>query len=211
MAGAFLQIDRVTKRFGKTVISISFTLEAGSAIALLGNSGCGKSTTLKMIAGLITPDSGKIILNGEDITALPAAQRNIGMMFQDYALFPHLTVEDNIGYGLVSQGISKKESRKEAAVWLERFGLAGMEKRRIEHLSGGEKQRVALARTLAVKPSIILFDEPLTALDTNMRIRLRHELKDRQKSLGYAAVYVTHDKEEAQFLADQIIEMPQHK
>lgn len=211
MPGTFLQIDHITKRFGKTAISISFTLEAGSAIALLGNSGCGKSTTLKMIAGLITPDSGKIILNGEDITALPAAQRNIGMMFQDYALFPHLTVEDNIGYGLVSQGISKKESRKEAAVWLERFGLAGMEKRRIEHLSGGEKQRVALARTLAVKPSIILFDEPLTALDTNMRIRLRHELKDRQKSLGYAAVYVTHDLEEAQFLADQIIEMPQHK
>lgn len=211
MPGNFLQIDHLTKRFGKTTISVSFTLDADSAIALVGNSGCGKSTTLKMIAGLIPPDSGKVILKGEDITALPAAQRNIGMMFQDYALFPHLTVEDNIGYGLVSQGITKKESRKEATVWLERFGLTGMEKRRIEHLSGGEKQRVALARTLAVKPSIILFDEPLTALDTGMRIRLRNELKDRQKLLGYAAVYVTHDLEEAQFLADQIIEMPQHK
>ena len=153
-------------------------------------------------------DSGNIFLDGRDITEAPVKNRSIGMVFQDYALFPHLSVEDNIGYGLVSHGVSKKESRRAAAEWLERFGLIGMEKRQIEGLSGGERQRVALARTLAVHPLVVLFDEPLSALDAPLRLKLREELKKHQAEMRYTAIYVTHDRDEAEYLADNIIEMP---
>jgi len=149
-SGAFLRLVELTKRMPSKTISLSCSVEKAGTLALLGPSGCGKSTVLKMIAGLLPADSGHIILDGRDITGEPIKNRGVGMVFQDYALFPHLSVEDNIGYGLISQGISKKESRRAAAEWLKRFGLAGMEKRRIEGLSGGERQRVALARTLAV-------------------------------------------------------------
>ncbi|MGP1594979.1 MAG: ABC transporter ATP-binding protein [Treponema sp.] len=206
---SFLAINRLTKQRGQKTISLSFSLAKGESLALLGPSGCGKSTILSMIAGLLSPDSGTIMLNGTDITALPAAKRHIGMVFQDYALFPHLTVEDNIGYGLVSAGMTKKESRAAAAEWIQRFGLHGMEKRPITFLSGGEKQRVALARTLAVNPLAVLFDEPLSALDTELRIKLRAELQNHQKDIGYTAIYVTHDREEASVLAHRIIEMKQ--
>ena len=206
---SFLAINRLTKQRGQKTISLSFSLAKGESLALLGPSGCGKSTILSMIAGLLSPDSGTIMLNGTDITALPAAKRHIGMVFQDYALFPHLTVEDNIGYGLVSAGMTKKESRAAAAEWIRRFGLHGMEKRPITFLSGGEKQRVALARTLAVNPLAVLFDEPLSALDTELRIKLRAELQNHQKDIGYTAIYVTHDREEASVLAHRIIEMKQ--
>lgn len=206
--GAFLQLIALTKRRPAKTITLSCSLERSETLALLGPSGCGKSTILKMIAGLLPPDSGTVVLHGRDITAIPAAQRNIGMVFQDYALFPYLSVEDNIGYGLIAHGYSKKESRAAAAVWLDRIGLAGMAKRRIEGLSGGEKQRVALARTLAVNPLVVLFDEPLAALDTPLRLRLRTELKKHQEEMRYTAVYVTHDREEAEYLADRIIEMP---
>lgn len=205
--GAFLQLINLTKCRPAKTITLSCSLEQSETLALLGPSGCGKSTILKMIAGLLQPDSGTIVLNGCDITGLPAAQRSIGMMFQDYALFPHLTVEDNVGYGLISQGSSRKESRTAATAWLERVGLTGMGKRRIEGLSGGEKQRVALARTLAVNPLVVLFDEPLAALDTPLRLRLRTELKKHQIEMRYTAIYVTHDREEAEYLADRIIEM----
>jgi Fe(3+) ions import ATP-binding protein fbpC len=204
----FLYLQNLTKYRGAKRITLSCSVKKAGTLALLGPSGCGKSTILKMIAGLLPPDSGKILLNGIDITETPAAQRGVGMVFQDYALFPHLSVEDNIGYGLVSQGRSKKESRREASVWLERFGLTGMEKRRIEGLSGGERQRVALARTLAVHPLVVLFDEPLSALDTPLRVKLRAELKKHQRDMQYTAIYVTHDRDEAAYLADHIIEMP---
>lgn len=204
----FLCLQNLTKYRGTKCITLSCSVKKAGTLALLGPSGCGKSTILKMIAGLLPPDSGKILLNGIDITGIPAAQRSIGMVFQDYALFPHLSVEDNIGYGLISQGSSKRESRREASVWLERFGLTGMEKRGIEGLSGGERQRVALARTLAVHPLAVLFDEPLSALDTPLRVKLRAELKKHQQDMQYTAIYVTHDRDEAVYLADHIIEMP---
>ncbi len=188
-------------------VSISFALEKGGALALLGPSGCGKSTVLRMIAGLETPDSGSVILAGRDLTGLPPERRRIGMVFQEHALFPHLTVEDNIGYGLRSGGATKGESRRAAQEWLERFSLSGFAKRRIDGLSGGEKQRVALARTLAVNPDLVLFDEPLSALDAELRGRLRDELRTRQRELGYAAIYVTHDPAEAEILADRVLRM----
>ena len=205
---AFLRLVHLTKRLPAKTISLSCSVEKAGTLALLGASGCGKSTVLKMIAGLVPVDSGNIFLDGRDITDAPVKNRSIGMVFQDYALFPHLSVEDNIGYGLVSHGVSKKESRRAAAEWLERFGLIGMEKRQIEGLSGGERQRVALARTLAVHPLVVLFDEPLSALDAPLRLKLRAELKKRQAEMRYTAIYVTHDRGEAAYLADTIIEMP---
>lgn len=204
---AFLRLVHLTKRLPAKTITLSCSVEKAGTLALLGASGCGKSTVLKMIAGLVPVDSGNIFLDGRDITDAPVKNRSIGMVFQDYALFPHLSVEDNIGYGLVSHGVSKKESRRAAAEWLERFGLIGMEKRQIEGLSGGERQRVALARTLAVHPLVVLFDEPLSALDAPLRLKLRAELKKRQAEMRYTAIYVTHDRGEAAYLADTIIEM----
>ena len=204
---AFLRLVHLTKRLPAKTISLSCSVEKAGTLALLGASGCGKSTVLKMIAGLVPVDSGNIFLDGRDITDAPVKNRSIGMVFQDYALFPHLSVEDNIGYGLVSHGVSKKESRRAAAGWLERFGLIGMEKRQIEGLSGGERQRVALARTLAVHPLVVLFDEPLSALDAPLRLKLRTELKKHQAEMRYTAIYVTHDRGEAAYLADTIIEM----
>ena len=188
-------------------INASFSLDEGSSLALLGPSGCGKSTVLRMIAGLVKPDAGEVWLGEKNITALPPGARGVGMVFQDHALFTHLTVEDNIGYGPVCSGASRKESRLLAAEWLTRFGLEGFSRRRVETLSGGERQRVALARTLAVNPRLVLFDEPLSALDSDLRLRLREELRFRQRSLGYTAIYVTHDVAEAEFLADRIVTM----
>lgn len=204
---AWLEIADLEKKWAMASVSISFALEKGGALALLGPSGCGKSTVLRMIAGLETPDSGSVILAGRDLTGLPPERRRIGMVFQEHALFPHLTVEDNIGYGLRSGGATKGESRRAAQEWLERFSLSGFAKRRIDGLSGGEKQRVALARTLAVNPDLVLFDEPLSALDAELRGRLRDELRTRQRELGYAAIYVTHDPAEAEILADRVLRM----
>lgn len=204
---SFFRVCGITKLWAEKKIEISFALKKGEAVALLGASGCGKSTVLKMIAGLIKIDSGSVFLDGRDITLIPPHKRNIGMVFQDYALFPHLSVEDNIGYGLRSNGFSKAESRRIAAEWMELFGLKDSAKHKPQELSGGEKQRTALARSLAVNPKLMLFDEPLSALDTELREKLREELRRRQKKLNYSAVYVTHDKTEAAVLADRIIHM----
>lgn len=203
----YLAVTALRKAWPMKEIDVSFAISKGEALALLGPSGCGKSSVLRMIAGLLEPDAGSIFLAGRDLLALPAGKRNVGMVFQEHALFTHLSVEDNIGYGLVSRGMSKRESRSEAAIWLECFSLSGFSKRRIDSLSGGEKQRVSLARTLATNPDLVLFDEPLSALDQELRVRLRGELRSRQKDLGYTAIYVTHDEAEATELADRIIRM----
>lgn len=202
-----LEIRDLRKVWPMKDISISFVLEPGSSLAILGPSGCGKSSVLRMIAGLLEPDSGNVLLNGVDITRVPPGKRGIGMIFQDPALFSHLSVEDNIGYGPACAGTGRRESRALAAVWLERFGLSGFARRRADSLSGGERQRVALARTLAVEPRLVLFDEPLSALDAALRVRLGEELRARQKDLGYMAVYVTHDEAEAARLADRVLRM----
>ncbi|HHU35840.1 MAG TPA: ABC transporter ATP-binding protein [Treponema sp.] len=200
-------VENLSKHWPMQTVNISLNLTQGESLVLLGRSGCGKSTVLRMIAGLLSPDSGRIVLDGIDITSFPPGKRGVGMVFQDSALFPHLTVEDNIGYGLVSSGMSKKQSRKSAHEWLERFSLTGFARRKSETLSGGERQRVALARTLAVQPRLVLFDEPLSALDSDLRFRLRRELRERQQEQGYTAIYVTHDMTDAEVLADQIVKM----
>lgn len=202
-----LEVRALRKAWPMKEISISFTLEAGGSLALLGPSGCGKSSVLRMIAGLLESDSGSVYLDGTDLAGLPPGRRGIGMIFQDPALFSHLTVEDNIGYGPSCAGMGRRESRAVAALWLERLGLSGFARRRVESLSGGERQRVALARTLAVEPRLVLFDEPLSALDAALRIRLGEELRLRQRDLGYMAVYVTHDEAEAARLADRVLRM----
>lgn len=203
----FLYVNNLTKVWDSKKITISFNLKKGETLSLLGPSGCGKSTILKMLAGLIKPDYGDFFLNQVNMQNLLPHKRGIGMVFQDYALFSHLSVEDNIAYGLVSRGVSRKKSRQEIYQWLEIFEITHLQKRTPENLSGGEKQRVALARTLAVNPKLILFDEPLSALDTNLRLRLREELYQRQKKLQYTAIYVTHDQDEAERLGAKIIKM----
>jgi len=207
LTDGYLLVSGLHKKWPMKEIDISFSMAKGDSLALLGPSGCGKSSVLRMIAGLLVPDAGKIMLDGKDLTGVDPGKRNIGMVFQDHALFPHLSVEDNIGYGLVSGGMTKRESRRAASEWLARFGLAGFGRRRVESLSGGEKQRVSLARTLAVNPALVLFDEPLSSLDTDLRKRLQGELRTRQRELGYAAIYVTHDEDEAAVLADRVIRM----
>ncbi len=202
-----LVVDSLRKDWPGKTISISFSVPAGGSLAVLGPSGCGKSSVLRMIAGLLEPDSGRVTLDGIDITALAPGKRRVGMVFQESALFSHLSVGDNIAYGLACQGMRARERRAAADRWLGLLGLEGFGPRRVETLSGGERQRVALARTLAVEPRLVLFDEPLSALDSGMRLRLGEELRARQRELGYTAVYVTHDEAEAGRLADGVLRM----
>jgi ABC-type Fe3+/spermidine/putrescine transport system ATPase subunit len=180
---------------------VSFTVERGQVLTLVGPSGCGKTTTLRVIAGFLSPDHGDIIVNGRSIIDVPTHKRNIGVVFQDYALFPNMNVQKNIAFGLKMHGWQKKsqESRTDELVQLTH--LQGLEKRRIHELSGGEKQRVALARALAPKPEVLLLDEPLSALDARLRDELRSEIKRIQRELELTVIYVTHDQEEALSLA----------
>jgi thiamine ABC transporter, ATP-binding protein len=201
----FLDAQNITKNWQTKKISISFTLSEGSSLALLGNSGSGKTTILKMIAGLIKIDSGTLFFDGKDITSVPCGKRDVGMVFQDYALFPHLSVEDNVAYGLLCRGMSLKHAKEEITNWLKLFEIERIKKLHPNEISGGEKQRVSLARSLAIGSRLILFDEPLSALDSKLRKKLQLELKGHQKSLGYTAIYVTHDEAEAEILADKII------
>lgn len=207
MNTTYFAVENVTKTFGDKIITADFTLGKGEALSLVGHSGCGKSTILSMIAGLLKPDSGRIILDGTDITAKSPYQRNVGMVFQNYALFPHLNVFENIAFGLRSLKMSNADIKHEVNNWLEKFSIAPLQKRSVQNLSGGEKQRVALARTLITGPKVILFDEPLSALDADLRQQLKVELKTTQKREGYCAVYVTHDTEEAQYLADRTLRL----
>ncbi len=206
---AGLKLEGVTKRFGNVtaVDNVSLDVPHGKLITLLGPSGCGKTTILRMIAGLEVPTSGFIFLGGQDITRLPANERRITMVFQSYALFPHMNVYENIAYGLKIVRMPEEKIREVIGESLEMVGLAGLEKRGPSELSGGQQQRVAVARALVLKPKVLLFDEPLSNLDAKLRKRMRGEIRDLQKDLGITSVYVTHDQAEALAISDRIIVM----
>jgi iron(III) transport system ATP-binding protein len=206
---ASVTFERVTKAFGAVVAvrDVSFQIEAGALVTLLGPSGCGKTTTLRLIAGLEMPTSGRIRIGDEDVTTLPATERDVSMVFQSYALFPHMTVLENVAYGLVVSGVRKADARARAEEGLALVGLAGFGKRLPSELSGGQQQRVAVARALVLEPEVLLFDEPLSNLDAKLRRRVREEIRELQQKLGLTSVYVTHDQGEALAVSDRIIVM----
>ncbi len=209
MGDIHLRLDHITKRFGETpaVNDISFDVPRGSFATLLGPSGCGKTTTLRMIAGFYDPDQGDILLDGRRINDLPAHRRGTAMVFQDYALFPHMTVRANVGYGLSLGGVSKSERTRRVDDTLQFVGLGALGDRWPNQLSGGQQQRVAVGRALVLKPQILLLDEPLSNLDAKLRVQLRWELRALQQRLGMTFVYVTHDQDEALSLSDWIAVM----
>nr|WP_283254439.1 ABC transporter ATP-binding protein [Ramlibacter paludis] len=189
------------------VQGISFTVPRGSLTTILGPSGCGKTTTLRMIAGLEAPTSGRIVIAGQDVTTLGPAQRNVSMMFQSYALFPHMDVLENVSYGLRMSGLARAVAREKAAEALRSVGLVGFDARLPSELSGGQQQRVALARALVLEPAVLLFDEPLSNLDARLRREMRDEIRSLQQRLQLTVAYVTHDQSEALAVSDQIIVM----
>ncbi|HEX9558348.1 MAG TPA: ABC transporter ATP-binding protein, partial [Reyranella sp.] len=199
----------VVKRYGTAtaVAGVSFTVEAGTLVTLLGPSGCGKTTTLRMIAGLELPSAGRILIAGRDVTNLGATQRDVSMVFQSYALFPHMSVLDNVCYGLRRSGLGRKEAADRARDGLAQVGLTGFEERQPSELSGGQQQRVAVARALVLEPAVLLFDEPLSNLDARLRRQMREEIRELQQRLGLTVVYVTHDQQEAMAVSDRIIVM----
>ncbi len=201
-----LRIDGVVKKFGavRAVDRLSLDIGAGEFFALLGPSGCGKTTLLRMLAGFETPDEGRILLAGQDIAQVLPHQRPVNMMFQNYALFPHLSVRDNIAFGLKRAGMPRSEINTRVAEMVALVRLEGLEKRKPDQLSGGQRQRVALARSLARRPQVLLLDEPLAALDKKLRESTQHELMELQRRLGMTFVIVTHDQEEAMTMADRI-------
>lgn len=201
-----LRLEGLTKRFGETVAVSELSLEVrqGEFLSLLGPSGCGKTTTLRMIAGFETPSGGRIVLGERDVTSLSPQRRDMGMVFQSYALFPHLDVYENVAFGLKSQGVAAGEIPERVGRALGRVDLGGYAKRRVQALSGGQQQRVALARALAPEPPVLLLDEPLSNLDAALRERTRSELRSLLKDVGITAVFVTHDQEEAFDLSDRI-------
>jgi iron(III) transport system ATP-binding protein len=196
---ASVTFQSVIKAYGDVVAvnGVSFTIEPGTLVTLLGPSGCGKTTTLRMIAGLEMATKGNIFIGEEDVTKLPATDRDVSMVFQSYALFPHMTVLENVSYGLLVSGQKKAEAHAAAEDGLGLVGLSGYGKRLPSELSGGQQQRVAVARALVLEPSVLLFDEPLSNLDAKLRRRVREEIRELQQELGLTTVYVTHDQEEA--------------
>jgi iron(III) transport system ATP-binding protein len=201
--------EAVTKRYGEVTAmrDISFEIEAGKLVTLLGPSGCGKTTTLRLIAGLERVSEGRILIGDEDVTRLPATERDVTMVFQSYALFPHMSVAENVGFGLRVSGLSKQSTREQAEEGLKLVGLSGYGDRLPSELSGGQQQRVAVARALVLEPQVLLFDEPLSNLDAKLRRQVREEIRDLQQSLGVTSVYVTHDQQEALAVSDRIIVM----
>jgi spermidine/putrescine ABC transporter ATP-binding subunit len=208
MASA-LEFQAVERHFGPVaaVAGVSLALQPGEMLALLGPSGCGKTTSLRMVAGFERPDSGRILINGEDVTETPAYKRDTGMVFQQYALFPHMTVWHNVAFGLRMRGSPKAEWSARVADALTLVSLSGLEDRYPRQLSGGQQQRVALARALVIRPRLLLLDEPLSSLDAKLRQEMRLELSRIQKQVGITALFVTHDQEEALSLADRVAVM----
>ena len=215
MTSAGIEFINVTKRYGQdasaplAVKGISFTVQTGTLTTILGPSGCGKTTTLRMIAGLESPTGGQIFIEGRDVTTLGPAERNVSMMFQSYALFPHMDVLENVTYGLKMSHVPKDAARQRATDALRNVGLVGYDDRLPSELSGGQQQRVALARALVLEPAVLLFDEPLSNLDARLRREMREEIRTLQQRLGLTVAYVTHDQSEALAVSDQIIVMDQ--
>ena len=206
-----IEFRNVSKRYGSeaafAVSEISFLVPGGTLTTILGPSGCGKTTTLRMIAGLESPTSGRILIQGRDVTTLGPAERNVSMMFQSYALFPHMNVLENVIYGLRMSGIPKAPARSRAGDALRNVGLIGLDERLPSELSGGQQQRVALARALVLEPAVLLFDEPLSNLDARLRREMREEIRSLQQRLKLTVAYVTHDQNEALAVSDRIIVM----
>jgi putative spermidine/putrescine transport system ATP-binding protein len=208
-AGHSVQLEAITHRFGATtaVDDVSLPVEAGELVALLGPSGCGKTTLLRIIGGFIVPTAGRVRVDGRSIDHLPASRRDIGVVFQNYALFPHMTVYENVAYGLRARHAPRERIRERVARMLATVQLEALAERMPRQLSGGQQQRVALARALAVEPRILLLDEPFGALDKNLRLDMQIEVKRLQRQFGITAILVTHDQEEAMSLADRIAVM----
>ena len=207
---ASVEFHGVSKVYGKDVTAVdnvSLRVEAGELVTLLGPSGCGKTTTLRMIAGLELASAGRITIGDVDVTKLPATDRDVSMVFQSYALFPHMSVAENVSYGLKLSKMSKADIRARTQEGLELVGLSGYETRLPSELSGGQQQRVAVARALVLEPQVLLFDEPLSNLDAKLRRQVREDIRDIQTKLGLTVVYVTHDQEEALAVSDRIIVM----
>jgi putative spermidine/putrescine transport system ATP-binding protein len=211
---ASITLDSVVKLFDggvRAVDGVSAEIKAGEFFALLGPSGCGKTTTLRLIAGFEQPDAGRILVAGEDITALPPHRRGMSMVFQNYALFPHRTVFENVAFGLRMRSVGREETAKRVTEALRLVALDGLEARRPSQLSGGQQQRVALARAIVVEPAVLLCDEPLGALDKKLRQAMQFELKQLQRQLGVTLVFVTHDQEEALAMSDRVAVMREGK
>lgn len=202
----YLELKNLHKRFDRepVVEDLNLSLEKGQLLCILGSSGCGKTTTLNMIGGFLAPDSGRVLLDGEDITAIPPERRPVTTVFQSYGLFPHMTVLQNVLYGLKFQRIRRSDAREKGLRYLDMVGLSDYAGAYIHEISGGQQQRVALARALIVEPKLCLLDEPFSNLDAALRTRMRQELKNLQRELGMTMVFVTHDQEEALILADRM-------
>ena len=209
MKAAAIEFVRVNKRYGEVaaVDDISFTIGAGTLVTLLGPSGCGKTTTLRLIAGLELPTTGAIRIGGEDVTRRAASERDVSMVFQSYALFPHMSVLENVSYGLTVSRMPKQQVSEKAHGALATVGLTGFDARLPSELSGGQQQRVAVARALVLEPAVLLFDEPLSNLDARLRRQMREEIRELQQRLSLTVVYVTHDQAEAMAVSDRIIVM----
>lgn len=209
MTDPFMVIENVSKKFGSftALNQVNFSMQKKEFICLLGPSGCGKTTLLRIIGGLEKPSQGKIILEGRDVTSLPPSHRNFGIVFQSYALFPNMTAYENVAYGLKGRHMLKKEIDDKVRESLALVGLEGVRDRYPSQISGGQQQRIALARALALEPSFLLLDEPLSALDAKVRIKLRTEIRNLQEKVGITTIMVTHDQEEAITMADKIVVM----
>ncbi|WP_448045606.1 ABC transporter ATP-binding protein [Bradyrhizobium liaoningense] len=210
---AYLELDRVAKQFGAQTVVEDFSLSVGKGefVSFLGPSGCGKTTTLQMIAGFLDPTHGAIRLEGKDLTAVHPAKRGLGIVFQSYALFPHMTAAENVAFGLEMRNVSRGERAERVRAALAMVGLAGYEDRHPRRMSGGQQQRVALARALVIKPSVLLLDEPLSNLDAKLREEMQIELRQIQRTIGTTTILVTHDQNEAMSLSDRIVVMSQGK
>lgn len=213
MNNDFLVLKNITKAFGKSVVidNLDLTIKRGTMVTLLGPSGCGKTTILRLVAGLESPTSGQIFIDGEDVTKSSIQNRDICIVFQSYALFPHMSIGDNVGYGLRMQNVNPEERKQRVKEALELVDLAGFEDRYVDQISGGQQQRVALARALVLRPKVLLFDEPLSNLDANLRRSMREKIRELQQRLGITSLYVTHDQTEAFAVSDEVIVMHKGK